>query len=90
VTKKIALTLFAQAVGAGLAKRVLLVLDQASWHSSQALVVPEGIHLLYLPPYAPELQPCERLWPLSNEGIAEIRHREIVNAIFCMLRSGCA
>ena len=51
-------------------KRVLLVLDQAGWHSSQDLVVPEGIHLLFLPPYAPELPPCERMWPLSNEGVA--------------------
>ena len=66
----IALSLFAQAVGAGPSKRVLLVLDQAGWHSSQELVVPEGIHLLSLPPYSPELQPCERLWPLSNEGVA--------------------
>ena len=66
----IALSHFAQAVGAGPSKRVLLILDQAGWHSSKALVVPEGIHLLFLPPYSPELQPCERLWPLSNEGVA--------------------
>ena len=66
----IALSHFAQAVGAGPSKRVLLVLDQAGWHSSKELVVPEGIHLLFLPPYSPELQPCERLWPLSNEGVA--------------------
>src|SRR6266446_7750619 len=44
-----------------------LVLDQAGWHSSKELVVPEGIHLLFLPPHSPELQPCERLCPLSNE-----------------------
>src|SRR5258708_3868214 len=49
---------------------LLLVLDQAGWHTSKALVVPEGIHLLFLPSHSPELQPCERLWPLSNEGIA--------------------
>ena len=66
----IALSHFAQAVGAGPSKRVLLVLDQAGWHSSKELVVPEGIHLLFLPPYSPELQPCERLWLLSNEGVA--------------------
>src|SRR5689334_16319983 len=27
----------------------------------------------FLPPYSPELQPCERLWPLSNETIANCR-----------------
>ena len=52
----IALAQFAQAVGAGPAKRILLVLDQAGWHTSKELVVPEGIHLLFFPPYSPELQ----------------------------------
>ena len=66
----LALAHFAQAVGDSATKRILLVLDQAGWHSSQELVVPEGIHLLFLPPYSPELQPCERLWPLTNEGVA--------------------
>ncbi len=25
---------------------------------------------MFLPPYAPELQPAERLWPLTNEPLA--------------------
>ena len=66
----IALAHFAQALGVGKSKRVVLVLDRAGWHTSKELVMPEGIHLLFLPPYAPELQPCERLWPLCNEGVA--------------------
>jgi transposase len=37
---------------------------------SEQLEVPEGIHLVPLPPYAPELQPAERLWPLVNEPLA--------------------
>ena len=32
--------------------------------------MPEGIHLFPLPPYSPELQPAERLWPLVNEAVA--------------------
>jgi transposase len=28
--------------------------------------VPEHFHLLFLPPYSPELQPAEHLWPLTN------------------------
>ena len=32
--------------------------------------VPDGIHLFPLPPYSPELQPIERLWPLVNEVVA--------------------
>ena len=26
--------------------------------------------LYFLPPYSPELQPAERLWPLTNEVVA--------------------
>ncbi len=61
---------FAQAVGAGPDRQVLLVLDQAGWHTSDELRVPDGVHLAFLPPYCPELQPAERLWPLTDEGLA--------------------
>ena len=66
----LALESFAREVGAGTKKRILLVLDGAGWHTSPKLEVPEGIHLEFFPPNSPELQPAERLWPLSNEGIA--------------------
>lgn len=29
-----------------------------------------GIALMFLPPYSPELQPAEKLWPLIREAIA--------------------
>lgn len=41
---------------------ILLVLDGAGWHTAKALVVPETIGLLRLPPYSPELNPVEHLW----------------------------
>ena len=40
----------------------VLVLDQAGWHTSPKLRVPENISLLPLPPYAPELNPVEQVW----------------------------
>ncbi len=40
----------------------VLVLDGAGWHSSAALVVPDNITLLPLPPYSPELNAIEPLW----------------------------
>ena len=43
-----------------------LVLDGAGWHTSGTLSVPEGIELVFLPPYSPELQPAERLWALTD------------------------
>jgi hypothetical protein len=66
----LALTHFARAVGAGPDKQVVLVLDQAGWHQSAQGAVPPGLHLVPLPPYSPELQPAERLWPLTNEPLA--------------------
>lgn len=69
----LALQHFAQAVGASKQKQILLVLDRAGWHTSKTLTVPEGLHLLFLPPYSPELQPAEHLWPLSNEPLVN-RH----------------
>lgn len=68
---------FAQEVGAGSHRQIVLVLDGAGWHTSKKLVVPEGIHLQFLPPYSPELQPAERLFPLINEAIANRWHRSI-------------
>ena len=68
---------FAKEVGAGEDKRILLVLDQAGWHTSGEVELPEGIHLEFLPTGSPELQPAERLWPLSNEAIANRLFEEI-------------
>ena len=60
---------FARAGGAGPKKLILLVLDGAGWHVSPDLAIPEGIRLVFLPSYSPELQPAEHLWPLTNEAI---------------------
>jgi transposase len=65
-----ALLEFAKEVGAGENKRVLLVVDKAGWHTGGEVEIPEGIHLEFLPSGSPELQPAERLWPLTNEAVA--------------------
>jgi transposase len=61
---------FADDAGLGAKRRAVLVLDGAGWHVAKDLRVPEGIHLVFLPPYSPELQPAERLWPIVNEAVA--------------------
>jgi len=71
------LAAFAQAVGARPTHQVVLVLDGAGWHKSQSLVVPDHLHLVFLPPYSPELQPAERLWPLSNEPLVNRTFRDL-------------
>jgi transposase len=66
----LALSHFAREVGAGEERRIVLVLDQAGWHTGREVEVPEGIHLEFLPARSPELQPAQRLWPLANEALA--------------------
>jgi transposase len=39
--------------------------------------VPEGVRLVFLPPYSPELQPVERVWPLVNEAVANRYFRDL-------------
>lgn len=65
---------FAVWVGCGLQEdgtttKVLLVVDNAGWHTGEAVQLPCGLELVFLPPRSPELQPCERLWPLSNQAL---------------------
>ena len=72
-----ALNEFAKEVGAGKDKRVLLVVDQAGWHTAKEVEVPEGINLEFLPSGSPELQPVERLWVLTNEAVANGLFEEI-------------
>lgn len=61
---------FAREFELGAEKHILLAVDRAGWHISQDLKIPQGLHLTFLPPYSPELQPAERLWTLVDEPIA--------------------
>ncbi len=72
-----ALREFAREIGAGEDKRILLVLDRAGWHTGGDVEVPDGIHVEFLPSGSPELMPAERLWPLTNEAIANRLFEEI-------------
>ena len=64
------LAAFARQAGASPTKQIVLVLDRAGWKpTSVRLRVPDHVHLLFLPPYAPELQPAEHLWPLTNAAL---------------------
>jgi len=71
------LALFAREAGAGRDRIIILVLDNAGWHTEPGLAVPEGIRLVHLPPYSPELQPAECLWPVLDEPLANKHFRTI-------------
>jgi transposase len=47
--------------------RIILCSDNAGWHVSSGLNIPENIVFLYLPPYSPQLNPVEHLWDYIRE-----------------------
>jgi transposase len=66
----LALAEFARDEGIDADHRAVLVLDRAGWHGAADLARPDGLDLVFLPAYSPELQPAERVWPLVNEPVA--------------------
>lgn len=64
-----ALSAFADFAGASADKQIFLFVDRAGWHTSAKVQRPTGLHLWFLPPYSPELQPAEHLWALSDKPL---------------------
>ena len=58
---------------------VLLCLDNAGWHKSKGLIIPDNIRLFYLLPRTPEMNPIEQLWP-------EVRKDGFKNKLYKTLR----
>ncbi len=55
-----------QAVDPG--AHAVLILDQAGWHVTPKLKVPENITLMFLPPRSPELNPVENVWQFMRDN----------------------
>ena len=64
----------------------VLILDQAGWHGSGRLVVPENVTLLPLPAYSPELNPVERVWLYLRERF--LSHR-VLDDYAAVLDAAC-
>lgn len=59
-------------------ERLVMVLDGAGWHKALALKLPANMRLVFLPPYAPELNPVEHIWD-------EVREKSFGNLVFSSL-----
>jgi transposase len=46
----------------------VLLMDQAGWHLSHQLVVPQNITIIPLPPKCPELNPVENIWQFMRNN----------------------
>ena len=62
---------------------IKLIMDQAGWHKSQGLRVPDNIQIEFLPPYSPELNPVERLWKWLKTPcyVCETQFREFLSVL---------
>ncbi len=57
---------------------ILMLVDQAGWHVSQKLEVPENIRLIKLLPRSPELNPSEHIWEeFREENFANKAFRDL-------------
>lgn len=65
-----ALNAFAQYANPSGTKSIVILVDRAGWHTTPELNMPDGLFLVPLPPYTPELQPVECAWPLLRESVA--------------------
>jgi hypothetical protein len=66
----LALADFSNEINTDGAKEIVLLIDQAGFHQLSECNLPDGLRLYKLPPYTPELQPAEPLWPLLREAVA--------------------
>jgi hypothetical protein len=82
------LATFAREANAGRERTVVLVLDNAGWHSEAGLNLPEGVRLVFLPPYTPELQPAETLWELVDEPIVN-KHAANIKELNDIIAARC-
>ena len=62
-------------------EHAVMVLDQAGWHGARALRIPGNVTLVPLPPYAPELNPVERVWLYLRERFLSHRLLDDYDAI---------
>ncbi len=54
---------------------VIMLVDQAGWHKSKTLIIPENVRLIPQPPHSPELNPVEHVWE-------DLRENAMPNAAF--------
>ena len=59
---------------------IIMIGDNASWHKSKGLVIPNNMELLHIPPYTPEMNPTEQVWD-------EVREKDFKNRFFNTLES---
>ena len=69
---------------------IVLVCDRASWHTSKTLDVPANIHLFFIPPGTPEMNPIEQIWKELRKGFKNELFRSLDNVVKRLCNLICA
>ncbi len=62
-------------------ENVIMVVDGAGWHRSREIKLAENVRTVFLPPYAPELNPQEHLWDELREKFFHNRAFDTLDAL---------
>lgn len=62
-------------------EHAVMVADQASWHTTPDLKIPDNVTMVPLPPYSPQLNPPERVWEYLKEKFLSFRLLDDYDAI---------
>jgi len=63
---------------------LLLLLDNGRLHTARSLRIPDNVRLMSLPPYAPELNPIERLWRVVKDRLAQALPQTLEHLSSCL------
>lgn len=63
---------------------IILIMDNAAWHSAESLNVPSNIECLFIPPYTPEMNPIEQIWKELRKDFANQIFKSL-NAVMAQL-----
>ncbi len=64
----------------------VVLLDQAAWHTTAKLGIPENISLVPLPPKSPELNPAENVWQYLRQNWLSNR---VVDSYEAIVEASC-
>ena len=67
----------------------VLIVDQAGWHTTPKLRLPENITILPLPPRAQELNPVENVWQFMRDNWLSNRVFDSYDQILAICCDAC-